>query len=435
MSEFEPDRIFALSRRGHARAPADRVRARRWRHADAVQGPRAADRADAGRPAASAASARRQFTSQCANLKRVLENAAAASLTPGSGAPARGDLLHRPAVAVRVAEEEEADVVERVRLRPSGSRRRPGSRPASTPRSSSSARAAREVGARRAGGPCSEPGSMSGHDALADHDRAARPGRGELHDPHARRRSACRGRREAELLRRRRPSRGPRPRTGTTTTSSVHCMLPSPRVWVDTHMTRRGRGTHRPGRGRVPCGHGPLLRGLGACSSRSRRSSGRPKPLPQPMKSAAPAARVLEARAARSGLGDLRLLTVSHVGFDGRTHQRPARRQPAAPTGAAQQGLPDDVPPTASRSATCASGTSTAPSASGPNDVTASFECRQAVPSPCTGGSGTGTLVQPRLRARRSTSTRARTRTSAAARATTRRRGAYRNRARQRAPA
>ena len=26
-----------------------------------------------------------------------------------------------------------------------------------------------------------------------------------------------------------------------------------------------------------------------------------------------------------------------------------------------------------------------------PDDVTASFECRQAVPSPCTGGSGTGT--------------------------------------------
>ena len=26
-----------------------------------------------------------------------------------------------------------------------------------------------------------------------------------------------------------------------------------------------------------------------------------------------------------------------------------------------------------------------------PNDVTASFECRQAVPSPCTGGRGTGT--------------------------------------------
>ena len=26
-----------------------------------------------------------------------------------------------------------------------------------------------------------------------------------------------------------------------------------------------------------------------------------------------------------------------------------------------------------------------------PGDVTASFECRQAVPSPCTGGSGTGT--------------------------------------------
>ena len=89
-------------------------------------------------------------------------------------------------------------------------------------------------------------------------------------------------------------------------------------------------------------------------------------------------------------LSQLRLLTVTHWGFDGRTHvgQLVVRDTAAAPLGRVfarlyalhfpirHMRLSDGYGPAASQPAD--------------GDVTASFECRQAVPSPCTGGTGTG---------------------------------------------
>ncbi len=90
-------------------------------------------------------------------------------------------------------------------------------------------------------------------------------------------------------------------------------------------------------------------------------------------------------------LSGLRLLTVRHWGFDDRTHmgQLVVNRDAAAPLAKVFRRLyalrfpirhlrlADMYGPRASRPAD--------------GDVTGSFECRQAVPSPCTGGSGTGT--------------------------------------------
>ena len=82
--------------------------------------------------------------------------------TPGCSRSASGrDLLNGPGVAVRVAEEEEAHVVERVGLEESDSRPSPGSRRPLTPRCSSSARAASRSGTTSCR-PLSEPGCMSG---------------------------------------------------------------------------------------------------------------------------------------------------------------------------------------------------------------------------------------------------------------------------------
>jgi hypothetical protein len=112
------------------------------------------------------------------------------------------------------------------------------------------------------------------------------------------------------------------------------------------------------------------------------------KPVPQPMKSQLQQ-RGFWKRGCPVGLGDLRLLTVSHRGFDGRTHQgqlivnkaatgplsRAFRAMYAIRFPIRHMRFKDFYGPRRQR----------------PNDVTASFECRQAVPSPCTGGSGTGT--------------------------------------------
>lgn len=87
-------------------------------------------------------------------------------------------------------------------------------------------------------------------------------------------------------------------------------------------------------------------------------------------------------------LSGLRLLSVSHWGFDGRVHtgQLVVNRRASRPLAIAfyrvfrlhfpirHMRLADFYGPRRSR----------------PLDVTASFECRQAVPSPCTGGRGTG---------------------------------------------
>ena len=91
------------------------------------------------------------------------------------------------------------------------------------------------------------------------------------------------------------------------------------------------------------------------------------------------------------GLSGLRLVTVSHWGFDGRAHtgQLVVNARAAGPLGRVfgqlyrlhfpirHMTLADMYGPTRGRPRD--------------GDVTGSFDCRQAVPSPCTGGSGTGT--------------------------------------------
>jgi D-alanyl-D-alanine carboxypeptidase len=88
---------------------------------------------------------------------------------------------------------------------------------------------------------------------------------------------------------------------------------------------------------------------------------------------------------------DLRLLTVSYRGFDGHSHAgqlivnraatgpltRSFRRLYALRFPIRHMAIADFYGPRAGRPRD--------------GDVTASFECRQAVPSPCTGGRGTGT--------------------------------------------
>jgi hypothetical protein len=89
-------------------------------------------------------------------------------------------------------------------------------------------------------------------------------------------------------------------------------------------------------------------------------------------------------------LSGLRLLTVSYWGFDGRAHtgrlvvnehavgplRTVFRRLFELRFPIRHMRLADEYGPKASRPSD--------------GDVTASFECRQAVPSPCTGGTGTG---------------------------------------------
>ena len=90
-------------------------------------------------------------------------------------------------------------------------------------------------------------------------------------------------------------------------------------------------------------------------------------------------------------LSDLRVLTVRHWGFDGRPHtgQLVVNADAAAPLARVfrklyalkfpirHMQLGDVYVPASQRPAD--------------NDISGSFECRQAVPSPCTGGKGTGT--------------------------------------------
>ncbi len=90
-------------------------------------------------------------------------------------------------------------------------------------------------------------------------------------------------------------------------------------------------------------------------------------------------------------LSDLRLLTVSYVGFDGQAHtgQLVVNRSAASPLARVfrqlyglrfhirHMGLSDAYGPARLQPAD--------------GDVSSAFDCRQAVPSPCVGGSGTGT--------------------------------------------
>ena len=89
-------------------------------------------------------------------------------------------------------------------------------------------------------------------------------------------------------------------------------------------------------------------------------------------------------------LSDLRLLTVTHWGFDGRAHtgQLVVNERFAVPLSRVFRRLYELRFPIRHMSFADAYGPSGSRPADG--DVTASFECRQAVPSPCTGGKGTG---------------------------------------------
>ncbi len=90
-------------------------------------------------------------------------------------------------------------------------------------------------------------------------------------------------------------------------------------------------------------------------------------------------------------LSGLSVLTVEYWGFDGRTHtgQLVVNQKAAAPLARVFGKLYELHFPIRHLQLADAYG----PSGARPpdNDISGSFECRQAVPSPCTGGSGTGT--------------------------------------------
>jgi len=114
------------------------------------------------------------------------------------------------------------------------------------------------------------------------------------------------------------------------------------------------------------------------------------EPLPQPVQKQLKAGGFWH-RGCPVPLSGLRLLTVSHRGFDGRAHtgQLVVNRRAAQPLARSfrrlhalrfpirHMQLSDFYGPVRDRPRE--------------GDVTASFQCRQAVPSPCTGGRGTGT--------------------------------------------
>jgi hypothetical protein len=112
------------------------------------------------------------------------------------------------------------------------------------------------------------------------------------------------------------------------------------------------------------------------------------KPLPQTMKSQLEQ-RGFWKKGCPVGLGDLRLLTVSHLGFDGKTHQGQlvVNKRATGPLSSAFRTMYRNRFPIRHMRFEDFYG----PKRGRPNDVTASFECRQAVPSPCTGGKRTGT--------------------------------------------
>jgi len=142
------------------------------------------------------------------------------------------------------------------------------------------------------------------------------------------------------------------------------------------------------------------------------------KPVPQEMK-AQLKQRGFWKQGCPVGLGDLRLLTVSHVGWRGRSREGQLIVNKAA-TGPLSRAF-RMMYANRFRIRHMRFEDFYGPSSQRPGDVTASFECRQAVPSPCTGGSGTGTWSNHAYGLAIDI-TRARTPTSAAARATTRRR-------------
>jgi hypothetical protein len=113
------------------------------------------------------------------------------------------------------------------------------------------------------------------------------------------------------------------------------------------------------------------------------------QPLPQPVQTQLKAAGVWH-RGCPVGLSDLRLLTVSHRDFRGRTQtgQLVVNRAAAAPLQRVFRRLYALHFPIRHLTLADAYG----PVAQRPKDgdISGSFECREAVPSPCTGGRGTG---------------------------------------------
>jgi D-alanyl-D-alanine carboxypeptidase len=89
-------------------------------------------------------------------------------------------------------------------------------------------------------------------------------------------------------------------------------------------------------------------------------------------------------------LPQLRLLTVTHWGFDGRAHagQLVVNQDAAEPLARVFRKLYDLRFPIRHLSVAETYGPATSLPADG--DISGSFECRQAVPSPCSGGKGTG---------------------------------------------
>jgi D-alanyl-D-alanine carboxypeptidase len=114
------------------------------------------------------------------------------------------------------------------------------------------------------------------------------------------------------------------------------------------------------------------------------------EPLPQPVQTQLKAAGVWH-RGCPVELSDLRLLTVSHRDFRGRTQtgQLVVNRAANAPLRRVFRRLYALHFPIRHLTLAAAYG----PEAQRPKDgdISGSFECRQAVPSPCTGGRGTGT--------------------------------------------
>jgi hypothetical protein len=112
------------------------------------------------------------------------------------------------------------------------------------------------------------------------------------------------------------------------------------------------------------------------------------RPLPKPLRAE------LSGRFWRPGcpvsLSRLRLLTVAHWGFDGRVHtgQLVVNEDAAAPLARVFRRLYERRFPIRHMRLADAYGPARSQPADG--DISAAFECRQAVPSPCTGGTGTG---------------------------------------------
>ena len=114
------------------------------------------------------------------------------------------------------------------------------------------------------------------------------------------------------------------------------------------------------------------------------------EPLPRPVQAQLRSAGVWH-RGCPVAMSDLRLLTVSHRDFQGRTQtgQLVVNRAAAAPLARVFRQLYRLHFPIRHLKLDDAYG----PRRDRPRDgdVSGSFECRQAVPSPCTGGRGTGT--------------------------------------------